>query len=284
MWALITHHPTPLDQIMRTVSQRPSTAAVQNQTQSSRDPLAQLRRAVPVDGQVNSKLTSQPSQLTPEVSDRLNKAKAALEKFAFNHTDMGDSDSGISMVKGAGYAVWASGGDDRGGFSASAVAYYDLDGHLLDVDTRSKGVSDSEESGDWENADQAKLAAETKALRAAVSFSAKKQSADLDPTKAKRIDIKDVQGAAGQMISKVQQELEASTFEHADMGNTATRLYSITGNDGAVAGYALTSEGGDDADRWSAGGVTLISAQGQLIDRQIATTGRADNMSDDAVA
>ena len=75
-------------------------------------------------------------------------------------------------------------------------------------------------------------------------------------------------------ISDVKEEVEASTFWHADLGDAASKLFAVKNDAGQIAGYALVSDGADDADLWSASGIALFAPGGQLIDRSITSSGR----------
>ena len=222
------------------------------------------------------------------LATRFGQAKTAVESFAFAHADLGNNASEIAYVLSApgastfvGYAVFAFGGDDAEFWSSRAAAYYSTEGELLDVVTTSAGVADGEDAGHWAGVDEELVAKERQALEGAITFDANAQTVAV--TAAKTVPAKADALPFATLVKKLQIELEASTFAHADQGNTVTKLVGLEDAAGTTLGYILTSEGGDDADDWKAAGYALFSAQGQLVGRQIATAGRADNMTNDSV-
>jgi hypothetical protein len=232
-----------------------------------------------------------PAKLAPPLDTRFFKAKSSLEEFAFAHGDQGDVASSVRYVlSGAdastfiGYVVMAEGGDDSDNWSASATAYYTTDGTILDLESFTMGLSDSEDSGDWSHVDQAHVDAEQKVLQTAFTFdggtsgrpSVKLASGKTQPAKADGLPF-------AKLVQKVQAELERSAMAHSDLGDEATRFVSVADDSGKIAGYILTSDGGDDSDNWFAAGYALFSAEGQMLDRKIASAGLADTMDDDAV-
>jgi hypothetical protein len=252
--------------------------------------LQRLEASVPVARSTRRGIT-QPvdlASLPAQLQTRFTNAKAAVEDFAFRHTDQGNDDSGIAYVLDApgssrfiGFVVFAAGGDDADRYSADAIAYYTTDGGLLDLQTRASGISDSEDAGDWTNADLNALDGVKATLKRAVKYDAAKQSVELVKSKTTAANADALPFAA--LVKTVQAEIESSTFAHSDQGDDATRFVSVTGADGAVAGFILESDGSDDADHWFSAGYALFSATGQLLDRQISTAGVADTMDDDSV-
>jgi hypothetical protein len=228
------------------------------------------------------------SALAPKLGSRFDRARQSLEGFSFAHADQGDTDSRVFYVLTAphattfaGFMVWAGATDDSDRHSADAVAFYAADGSLLDVESTSSGISDSEDAGDWSHVDRTKIAAEEATLRGAFSFDAKAGVVHLDPAKTQRADLKALPFAS--LVQRLQAELEASAFAHSDNGDDATRFVSVADASGKVAGYILTSDGSDDADEWSAVGYALFTAEGQLLAREISSAGFADTMDDDSV-
>jgi hypothetical protein len=228
------------------------------------------------------------STLSPQLRTRFTNAKAALEDFAFRHTDQGDDGSGVAYVLSSpngsefvGFVVYAEGGDDADHYSASAAAYYTTTGGILDVQTRAAGISDSEDAGDWSNVDDNVIAAQERVLRTAFKYDAEKQEVSLDKSKTTKASIDGLPFAT--LVNAVKTEIESSTLAHSDLGDDATRFVSVKDANGSVAGYILESDGGDDADRWFSAAYALFSATGQLLDRQISTGGLADTMDDDSV-
>ena len=229
-----------------------------------------------------------PAKLAPPLDTRFFAAKTSLEKFAFVHGDQGDIASSVRYVlsePGAstfiGYVVMAEGSDDSDNWKASATAYYTTDGKLLDLESFSMGLSDSEDSGDWTNVNQAHADAEQQALEAALTFDAKRPSVKLVAGKTQPATAADLPFA--KLVQKIQTELERSTQAHSDNGDDATRFVSVADDSGTIVGYILTAEGSDDADDWFAAGYALFSAEGQMLDRKIASSGFADTMNDDSV-
>ena len=225
---------------------------------------------------------------TGALATRFGQAEKALASFTVAHSDLGNDASETAYVLSApgastfvGYAVYASGGDDADFWQANAAAYYTTAGELLTVETRSSGIADNEETGDWTNVNRDLVAKETKALEAAITFDATAQTVKV--TAAKTAPAKADALPFAKLVKTVQAELEASTFAHADQGDLVTKLVALQDDAGATLGYILTSEGGDDADNWEAAAYALFSAQGQLVGREIATAGRADAMSNDGV-
>jgi hypothetical protein len=229
-----------------------------------------------------------PAKLAPPLDTRFFKAKSSLEQFAFAHGDQGDIASSVSFIlSGAGastfigYVVMASGGDDSDNWSARATGYYTTDGKLLDLESFSMGLSDSEDSGDWSHVDQATVDAEQRVLETAFSFDADHPSVKLADGKSQPAKADGLPFA--KLVQKIQAELERSTQAHSDNGDDATRFVSVADDAGNIAGYILTTDGSDDSDSWFAASYALFSAQGQMLDRKIATSGFADTMDDDAV-
>lgn len=253
--------------------------------------LARMRTSVPADGtagQPDRTLFVRATSLPADLAARFDTAKASLEDFAFDHSDQGDVDSDVVCVLSArgastfvGYAVYAYGGDDSDRYASGAVEYYTADGHILAIDSRSNGLSDSEDAGDWSNVDRKLVAAQEDTLRRAFTFDAAEATVKLDQTKTVKADRASLPFAS--LVTTLQDELERSTWAHSDMGDDATFFVSVKGADGQIAGYILAAEGDDDSDQWFAAGYALFSAEGQLLGREIASTGIADTMADDAV-
>jgi hypothetical protein len=226
--------------------------------------------------------------VSPTLATRFDRAKQSLESFSFAHADTGNSNSRILYALTApsastfvGFVVCAGASDNAQRYKGKSVAYYTTDGELLDIESTSVGISDNEDAGDFSHADHAQLAAEEATLRGALSFDGQSHRVDVDPAKAARADAAALPFAA--LVGRLRTELEGSTLAHADLGDSVTRLMSVKDASGSVAGYVLTSEGGDDADNWGAAGYALFSAAGQLLAREIATGGFADTMDDDSV-
>lgn len=248
--------------------------------------LAAMKTAVPVVGQPDKALVVK-ADVTGALATRFDNAKGSLEDFAFNHSDMGDTWSQVSYVLSApgtstfvGYAVFAYGGDDSDAYASGAVEYYTTDGKILEVDSRADGRSDSEDAGDWTNVDTNLLSAQEKTLRGAFTFDGNESTIKLDAAKTAKADIDALPFA--KLVHALEDEIQATTWAHSDMGDDATWFVSVKGDDGKIAGYILAAEGDDDSDQWFSAGYALFSAGGQLLDRQIASGGIADTMDDDA--
>jgi hypothetical protein len=252
--------------------------------------LVQMKRDLPVDGTFKKDITQRVDldALTVQLKTRFSNAKAALEDFTWNHSDLGDTDSEVVYVLDApnsqtfiGFAVFSVGGDDADHYASTAIAYYSTAGALLHVESRATGISDSEDAGDWTNANTTNVAAEEAALRRAFAFHASSHRVELLAGHSAPATIESLPFAA--LVNTVKSEIEKSTFAFADQGDNATNFVSVRGTDGAIAGYVLASSASDDADRWFAAGYALFSANGLLLDRKISSGGLADTMDDDSI-
>jgi hypothetical protein len=258
-----------------------SGAAVSPAAVTAEVALARMKEVAPFSSNDarNSIQKVDPTTLPAALATRFAKAKTPLETFAFAHSDMGDTDSEIVYVLSApgastfvGYAVFAIGGDDSDNHSTSAAALYDTKGELLDIQSRSSGISDSEDAGTFVKVPEADRAA----LASAVRFDAMNRRVQVDGT---HVDMAAVPFAS--FVKKLSTELEGSTEAHSDMGDDVTELLAVKDGN-RVIGYVLRAEGGDDSDGWLAAAYATFTADGQLVAREIATDGFADTMDSDS--
>jgi hypothetical protein len=221
---------------------------------------------------------------------RFTKALENVDAFV-SHSDVGCDGNGIlamlaspSSSQVIGYVVYASGTDDRGGYSAEKLAFYDAKGNLLNVTEATSGISDNEDVGydDSKPAiDRAKTNAAFEKIQKLIKFNTKDISISIDASRT--VAVKPESLPFSKLISNISSEIERWTMDKTDQGNESTEFLKVLDVDGSTLGYVITSFGSDDADHWFTAGYAIFSADGILLDRKMNANGMSDNCDNDCV-